>query len=935
MGDRLHLAFWFVGLVRTFSSHEARAIAAITANLKNQFPHGLRPETIESQRTTPTKPTGDSPMIMSRYCLWITLAIGLFGALPAGANEPGKEPKVDLYGDSLPDGAVARLGTIRLRQPNSGSVAVAFSKDGKILATGGDNSIRLWSTTDGRLLGQIQENYGGGEIVFSPDGKSLATPTEQAICLLDTTTGKLIRRISNVGFVFGVSPDGKLIALAGTGGSVTVRSTGDGKEVQRWSESKLPASLVNFTSDGKFLLALTRDKKLYRWELAKGKLDKVIPLAAPGWENVALSGDGKTLALNPSTGASAEVWDIEGAAKKFSLAEDGISGKLGLAFSPDGKKLVSDWKDAKKGEGGIAVWDASNGKIIRRIPMAVGGQITLHFAPDGQALAAFSGGASIQLWDSSTGRQLLNFPAHAGSVTTLSFTADGKKLVSAGDRMGVGDSIRVWDTSTGRQLQELANHRLGFNRALFLPNGKEVLSGGSDGMLFLQSVEKAGEIRRFSVGGDSIVSNLGVTSDGKRAASLSLVPGGQMLLQVWDIAAGKPVINHSNQPVLACPLHFSPDATLLVRQTARPRMPQMNRPAPFRRPTREQAPDQTVIQEVATAKSVLSLSQPDINLGIATFTRDNQILATATFKEVAGAIEGRLGACEVHLWELISGRECQTISISNSSQMERTQMAFSPNQRTLAIAGQVNRNAGSEPVIRLWDVVTAKEILSRKGFESEVTALAFTNDGNFLASGHTDGTILIWDLARAFQLPTEGKAALEQMESWWSDLGDEDAKKAEIAIWALVGAGQPAVDLMRKRLHPAVAPPADQIQHLIANLNSNDFQQREKASRELAAMEELAQTALKEALKGKPSAEQRRRIDKLLELNFFVITNPETRRQFRAIRALERIGNSDARKALAELAQGAPEMRLSIAAKSALQRLEQTTPLGSGGSHLQ
>src|SRR5262249_15244089 len=162
---------------------------------------------------------------------------------------------------------------------------------------------RLWSLSDGRRLTHIQENYEGGTILFSADSKWLATVAEQAICRLDATTGKLLQRTPVEGGELAVSPDCKLVAVARKDGAICVRNTADGKEIHHWSESKRPAILVHFTSDGKFLVAMTRDKKFYRWDHAKAKLDKTIDLPVPTWQHLAISPDGKFLALTPTNGA--------------------------------------------------------------------------------------------------------------------------------------------------------------------------------------------------------------------------------------------------------------------------------------------------------------------------------------------------------------------------------------------------------------------------------------------------------------------------------------------------------------------------------------------------------------------------------------------------------------------------------------------------------
>jgi WD40 repeat protein len=865
--------------------------------------------------------------------LWYVLILFFLTPLLACPDEPKADTRTDFYGDPLPARAIARMGTTRLRLPNTGLVSLAFSPDGKILATGADNTLRLWSVSDGRLLAHIQGNYEGGTILFSADSKWLATVAEQAICRLDTTTGKLLQRIPVEGGELAVSPDGKLFAITWKDGAISVGNTADGKEIHHWSESKRPAILVHFASDGKFLVAMTRDKKFHRWDLAKAKLDKTIELTVPTWQHLQISPDGKFLALIPTNGTSAQIWDIEGGDKKYALSGDGVSGRLGLAFSPDGKKLATDWRDVKKGESGIAVWDANNGQLIRRISMTLTDQISLRFAPDNQTLATFTGGVAVQLWDTSTGKPRLDLAGHTVSINSLSFTPDGRYLVSA------AESIELWETATGRHVRPLISHRSrylgGSNIAAVLPNGREVLSTGADGTLLLQEIETAREIRRFPVQKqtpplveESWVSRLALSPDGTKAVSFSLVPKSRAArLEVWELAKDKPVLSRSdNSPVGDFP-HLSADGRLLARYTGasrgtmtRPFRP--GQPAPAPGPAPGPAP-QVEIQDAATGKIIMSLPQPGPTFFATAFTPDSQVLATTTFKQIQGPIESRPGSWTIHLWELLSGKEQQSIPLGDEGESHITQMAFAPKQRALATARQVRTKAGDfENVIQFWDVATANQLLIRKGLDAEVRSLMFSADGKFLASGHADGSILIWEAPSITNSQSEKKsvATAQQLESRWADLADEDARKAGSAIWGLVDAGQPAVDLLRRQVHPATRTPVEQIKHWIADLDSNDFQRREDAVKQLADLEEVAQPALIETLNGKPSAEQRRRIKPLLEPSLLVRLS-EKRRQLRSVQVLERIGSPEAQKVLTTLAQGGPEARLTIAAKAALERL--------------
>lgn len=125
---------------------------------------------------------------------------------------------------------------------------------------------------------------------------------------------------------------------------------------------------------------------------------------------------------------------------------------------------------------------------------------------------------------------------------------------------------------------------------------------------------------------------------------------------------------------------------------------------------------------------------------------------------------------------------------------------------------------------------------------------------------------------------------------------------------------------MRERLRPAEAPTAQQIAVLIADLDSNRFSVRQKASDDLAKIRDVVAGALRKKLAEKPSLELRQRIEQLL--NRTEQLTPESLRALRVVEVLEHIGSPGAKQELERLANGAEGARLTREAKASLERMK-------------
>jgi hypothetical protein len=211
------------------------------------------------------------------------------------------------------------------------------------------------------------------------------------------------------------------------------------------------------------------------------------------------------------------------------------------------------------------------------------------------------------------------------------------------------------------------------------------------------------------------------------------------------------------------------------------------------------------------------------------------------------------------------------------------------------------------------------------GHEGEIRALAFSADGRVLLCGRSDSTALVWGLSG--QLHSEKglvRLSNEVLSACWDDLASADSQRAYAALRRLSADPARSVPELGRRLRPAPAAEGRPVADLIADLDSDDFAVREKATAELSRRPDAA-AALREALAGGPSEELRRRGREILAK--WAEWPADDLRRLRAVEALELIGTPQARQVLEGLAGGAGEVWLTQEAKASLGRLERLSPI--------
>ncbi|WP_165233301.1 WD40 repeat domain-containing serine/threonine protein kinase [Aquisphaera insulae] len=281
----------------------------------------------------------------------------------------------------------------------------AFSPDDRLVASGHhDGTVRVWESATGRLrwtlAGHVDTVQG---VAFSPDGKTLATcSADRTIRLWDLEKGQLRAKLPELEDALnrvGFNPkDGRLLTLCADEIRIwdpeTVRCLRTIPCTEGPSGPERATFSAGYSPDGRTIAAGVTDVGVRSWDAETGRPVSVLETSIPGAiRDLAFSADGLSIAWCYLAGRDIEVRDVQGGAIRHILRGH-TDNVRSLAFSPDGRRLVSSGQDR-----------------------------------------------SIRLWELVGGQELLALREHAGWVRSVSFSHDGRKIESAGD----DGRVLIWD----------------------------------------------------------------------------------------------------------------------------------------------------------------------------------------------------------------------------------------------------------------------------------------------------------------------------------------------------------------------------------------------------------------------------------------------------------------------------------------------------------
>jgi WD40 repeat protein/tRNA A-37 threonylcarbamoyl transferase component Bud32 len=705
----------------------------------------LRPRELLPEPTREQSPeTTNIPIVIGNYA----------GSVPSGAHArlgKGwiKDISISPQGNSLAVGSslgiyyyrMDSLEQIRLDETEYPVRNVDFSPDGKILASGVGSDVILWDAGTGNRLRTLE---GHTDIVlsvaFAPDGEILASGSYGVVILWDARSGEPLHTLEgHTDWAWSVTftTDGRTLAVPDNN-NVLLWEPRSGERLRTLEGHTSSVIGVAFSPKEEVLASVSRDSTVILWDILTGERLRTLKGHTSQVYTVAFSPNGEILASG-SIDETVILWDA-GTGEKLDTLEGHTAWVESVAFSPDGEILASGSNDNT-----VILWNAHTGDRLRTLQGYTSSVPGAAFSPNGETLA--SGGGTFDntviLWDARTGERLHTLKGHTAFVSSVAFSPDGKTLASS----SADNLLILWDTHTGEQLQKLEGHTHIVESVSFSPDGDIIASSSWDDTVVLWDAHTGDRLRTLE-GHTCKVYSVAFSPDSNTLASGSC----DNTVILWDIRTGEQIRSLEVQPNSVLSVIFSPDGEIIALGLDdgnvilwKPYCVLWNQVI-LEDADREMCVYGNIKRWFAIEgiPFVAIFSEDAGTFAFMDYKRDHPEVKPGTCIKAMGIVKTLRGVRPIieitdNLQFCLGSSSGEHLSLLEGHAGDVYSVAFSHDGETIASGSRDHK-------VILWDVQTGERLRTLEGHTGPVNCLTFSPTSEILASGSSDGTIVLWDL---------------------------------------------------------------------------------------------------------------------------------------------------------------------------------------------
>ncbi|MDJ0667299.1 MAG: protein kinase [Desulfobacterales bacterium] len=679
----------------------------------------------------------DAASIEARDRFAAALGVGAFGmvdsdpllalvlAAEAVARAVEKPPAFDARATLLAARqALMRDGPVIVGSPLAAgdALAIALSPDGRVLASAQrDGTIDLIDLVSRKSMGPRLNAHRGGirDVDFSPDNRWLVSAGNDGtlrLWPLSQRLGEAGRKIGESGDVImsvDFSPDGTTVSTGNGDGTVQIWDVVHGRAVGRpLIDLPLSFSVVEFSPNGRGLIASTHDGRIFGWALPSRNplFDPVTGVHTSHLLKMAFSPGGNRFATASTDGTSSVIAFPSGRVVGRAFKEDQQIGTV--LFGPGGQILIGGDADGR-----INLWDVVRQKPIITTPRGHSRAIIdAELSQDGQLLATLGQDQVIRLWRFDRTQPLAREMRVDGqSAKAAAFSRDGR-LLAVGDDAG---AVKIWELETHQPLMAFQGKGDAVWALAFSHQEQLLAAGDRSGRINFWDLNE-GKLQHTMAARGGAIWSLAFTRDGKRLVSV-----GEDEVNLWDVTTRTPKMLPKQKGRQNTRGSLSPDGTLLALTSTR---------------------GDVRVWDLAGMSLVREIKADDDVLWSVTFSPDARRLAVASSEEV------------VSVWDLATGQQQAAFTGHSGG---ATDVAFLADGVTLVVVDRSGR-------LHWWDVHSGRKLAAAwPAHAASSWRIAVHPDGGRFATTGDDGKIKIWDplsVARACEIARQAFDAVRRQQ---------------------------------------------------------------------------------------------------------------------------------------------------------------------------